>query len=227
MRLGRAGVEERPAGGVHAGLAAFGEAGFDGLAARGELPAQVRGDAGHLGQASAYGRPLQAEVLGELAAQDGLVDVAGGELVAVEGGGVDGRPLPVLAAEQVGDHDVGVQLGVVGAAGTVLERGGDQPVAGDACGAVPVALPAAGAAGDEQLQIVHRLPDRGHVRLADLVGDLRVGQSVEDADALGRGEDDVVAGTSYVDPLVDVRQAPRAGRCRRRRRWRPGRCRRP
>lgn len=148
-----------------------------------KLATQGPGDVADLSEPPSYVGPLDAEAAGQLAPQDCLVDVPGGELVAVERGGVDSAPVAIGTLEQVGDDDVGVQLGVVGATGEVLEGGSDEAFGAGAYGVPALALVTADALGDEQLEVVQGFSDRGEVRRADLLGDLRGGESVDDADA--------------------------------------------
>ena len=87
-----------------------------------------------------------AEAAGELVSEGGLVDGAAGFGVGVGAFAVDGPPA-VFGPHPVDDDDVGVDLGVVGSGGEVVEPGGDISVGFDGAGvhlavAVVVAVPA-------------------------------------------------------------------------------------
>ena len=60
--------------------------------------------------------------LGQLVAQVGLVDVAGGLGVVVDRRVVEPGPAAVRSLGRVGDQDVGVELGIAGARGAVDDR---------------------------------------------------------------------------------------------------------
>ena len=130
--------------------------------------------------------------LGELAAQVGLVEVAGGEPVGLEDRlAVEGPPLAVArAAGHVGDDHVRVQVRLLRARGAVLVGGGDKALA-------VLARDAAGAAADDArlvLEVGERRLPGGGVRLVDRPPGLLVAERVQEADALRDGEDEVEAG---------------------------------
>src|SRR4029079_18831369 len=72
--------------------------------------------------------PLDAERAGQLSAELGLVEVAGGEAVALQDRlAIERAPLAVARAlREVRDDDVGVEVRVLGAARAVLVGGGDE-----------------------------------------------------------------------------------------------------
>ena len=135
LGLGGAGLQHRLGGCGGAFGAGLGHRGFDLRASLGERRQDLGGDAGDLDQALAGRPPVDAELLGELVGEGGAEHRAGGVLGPVEALRVEGGPASVGAAGDVGDQDVGVQVRVAGAAGAVPERGGDEPVAGQAAGA--------------------------------------------------------------------------------------------
>ena len=75
------------------------------------------------------GCQLQPEALGQLVAQLGLVEVAGGLRVAIDRRVVEAGPAAIRPLGRVGHQDVGVELGVPGARGAVAEGGGEEAVA--------------------------------------------------------------------------------------------------
>ena len=115
--------------GEHAGFAVGGqpagggEVGFDGHGPLGERPQLLIGEAGHLPAAVAVRTPGHAELVAEAAAELFLVDRPGRLRPPVQGGGIQSDPSAVIAADQVGDHAVGVELGVALPAGAMHERG--------------------------------------------------------------------------------------------------------
>ena len=78
--------------------------------------------------------PLDAEAAGQLVAQVGLVDVAGGLGVVVDRRVVEAGPAAVRSLGRVGDEDVGVELGVAVARGAMEVGGGEEAVALDELG---------------------------------------------------------------------------------------------
>jgi len=180
--FGGPGRQARRLRGVGPGVPGLGHRFEDLPAPRGERGEQVGGEAGDLGDALDRGGPGDPETLGELPAQHRVVEVRGGQGVAVDGLGVDGGPLPVRAVEQVRDDEVGVQLRVPGAGGAVLEGGDDPPVGGDVVGALPVALVPAQPVSRHRLQVAQRLTDGGPVRIPHRGRHLRVAEPVQDAD---------------------------------------------
>ena len=83
-----------------------------------------------LAQAVAPDVPGEAERC-ELGPQRGAVEGAGGHLPGEEVSPVGGGPATVGALDQVGDDDMGVELGVAGPAGAVPERRADEPLGFD------------------------------------------------------------------------------------------------
>ena len=121
---------------------------------------------------------------GQLGAKLGLVEVAGGEPVALEDRlAVEGAPLAVAGAlRHVRDDHVRVEVRILGAAGAVLVGGGDEP------GRV-LAVHALGAATGHArlvLEVAERRLPRGQMGLVDGAARLLVAERVEQADALRR-----------------------------------------
>src|SRR5581483_7562606 len=98
--------------------------------------------------------PRQA--LADRVAEVGLVEVAGGLGVDVEGAAVEARVAPVGPLGEVGGDDVGVELWVLGAAHPVAVGRGDEALASEAHTTTPAAPNAARLA----LQVGQRLSDR-------------------------------------------------------------------
>ena len=126
--LGAAGVECRGPGGLGGVQAPGRELVLDLAPSGGEQFAELGWDADDLGGAFVDGSPVDAEAAGELVAEVGLVEVAGGAGLPQQRLAVERPPLPVLAVREIRDEHVGVQLRVAGAAGPMRERGGDEPV---------------------------------------------------------------------------------------------------
>jgi hypothetical protein len=165
------------------------------LTALRELPDQLGGYADDFGGALDHGSELQAEALGEEVAEVGLIEVAGGSGVleeACRGNRAPHEPpLGVLHASHVRGHDVGVEEGVARPAGSVVERSGDDTVAGE-----KPTIAAAGASEDGSVFVVaHDLVDRLAMRLANRGSLLVTGQGPEDAHALRGPQGQVVART--------------------------------
>ena len=132
--------------------------------------------------------PFDSEGAAECCAQVCLVEVAGGEAVGLEDGfAVEGSPFAVGALGEVADDDVGVQLRVLGAAGAVLEGGGDEASGVFADHAVSAATGDAGLV----LEVAKGGLPRVDVRLADGPSGAFVTEGVQQADALGGGEHQV------------------------------------
>src|SRR6266498_1023947 len=121
-----------------------------------------------------------------------LVEVAGGESVGLENRlAVEGAPLAVAGpAGHVGDDHVRVQVRVLRARGAVLVGGGDEAGAALADDAV---LALAGHARP-LLEVGERRLPGGEMRLVDGVPYVLAAERVQEADALGGREDEVVAG---------------------------------
>src|SRR5690606_22834518 len=105
-------------------------------AALGEGVAHLGGDAGEVGLASSHVAPLDAEAVGELAAQGGVVDPADGALLVLEEAGVEGEPSAGRVLDLGRDQGVGVQLGVDRPGGVLAEQGGRRASGVDLVGAV-------------------------------------------------------------------------------------------
>jgi hypothetical protein len=102
------------------------------------------------------------ERLGEPATERGLVEVAGGPRVGVQGAAVKRRGAS-FGHRGVGDHCVGVQLGIAGARAPMPKRRNLQAVAAEyTMPATPATRP-----GRVALDIPQRLLDRQVVRFAD------------------------------------------------------------
>ena len=171
--LGGPGEVDGVLGGLGAGEPVLGEVGFDLGAAGGEGVDEWAGDAGDVGEAVLDRVPLDAEAAGELVAQLGVVEVPDGAAPLVERPAVEGGPAVVLGGvDEVGDHDVGVQVRVEVARRPVPEGGADEPVALD--GAVAAGAPPS--LGDRLVDL-ERPGDGDVVGVADLVGDLGVAES--------------------------------------------------
>jgi len=75
-----------------------------------------------------FGEP-DSQPLGELGLEPGVVVLGGHDLGLEHHPAVEGEPLAPFVRQRldlVGDHDVGVQVGVAGAGIAVVERGGDE-----------------------------------------------------------------------------------------------------
>ena len=117
-----------------------------------------------------FGEP-DAEPLGELGLEPGVVVLGGHDLGLEHHPAVEGEPLASFVRQGldlVGDHDVGVQVGVAGAGVAVVERGGDEPGDRD----LPDAALADAGEGDLPLEQADRRPDRCLVGGLDLAGHL-------------------------------------------------------
>ena len=109
-----------------------------------------------------FGEP-DGECFGKSAFQGGVVDLGSGDDGLEQEAPVDGQPAPVEGLHLVRDGDVGVQVGVAGAAVAVGEPGGDQPDHVDLPDAV-VAGPRVEGVGLDEPQCV---TDRGEVGAFD------------------------------------------------------------
>ena len=136
-----------------------------------------------------FGEP-DGEGFGEAAFQGGVVDLGGGDDGLEQEASVDGEPASVEGLDLVRDRDVGVQVGVAGAAVAVGEPGGDQPGHVDLADAV-VAGPGVEGVGLDEPQ---RVADRGEVGAFDGGRGGGFGERPQRRDALDRGEGEVVAG---------------------------------
>jgi hypothetical protein len=197
--LALARLERRHAAGVEAGCSVLGEVLEHLAASAGEGAKRLLRDTGDLGHALHRRRPLDAERAGEFGAEVGLVEVAGGEAVGREDGlAVERPPLPVARAlGHVGDEHVRVQVRVLRTRGAMLVRGHDE--AGGALADDAVSAPASDAG--LRLEVGEgRLPGV-RVGLHDRQPGLFVAEGVEEADALGRAEDEVEAGDGS-EPLL-------------------------
>jgi hypothetical protein len=84
-------------------------------------------DAGQVGDPVLDRPPFDAECAGELVAEVGLVEVAGGLRVLVQESSVEGSPFAVDAFGHVRHQPVGVQMRVPGPARAMPEPRCDQP----------------------------------------------------------------------------------------------------
>ena len=105
-----------------------GERDVDVGAALGEHAEQLVGHAGDLGLAVDDRPPLDAEPVGELGAEDGLVEAAEHPLVPLQVAGVERVPAAVGCLDLGGDDGVGVDLRVVGSRRGLTERRHREPV---------------------------------------------------------------------------------------------------
>lgn len=112
------------------------------------------------------GRPLgepDRQGFAEAAFQGSVVDLGGGDDGLEQEASVDGEPASVEGLDLVRDRDVGVQVGVAGAAVAMGEPGGDQPGHIDLTDAI-VAGPRVEGMGLDEPQ---RVADRGEVGAFD------------------------------------------------------------
>ena len=147
--------------------------------------------------------PAHAEPAGQLVAQVGLEQVAGGLRVLVDRGVVEPGPAAIRPLGRVGDQDVGVELRIAGTGGAVLEGGGEEAVAADELGATvtaprPARLP---------LHVVEGTGQRLALSFADLAGDLGAAERPKQRDGLRRREGEIEAGDRAA--TTDVTQAER------------------
>ena len=150
------------------GLAAAFELGFDLGAAAAERLEQRLGQSVDLADAAADGGEAQAEASDELGAQLRLVEVAAGLSVGVQAPSVERGPAPVGSARHVRHEDVGVQLGVAGAARAVAEGGAEEAVAEQGDGAALAAATHRRVA----LHVAQRRLDGGVVGVAHRAADV-------------------------------------------------------
>lgn len=190
MLLAPARLERRDLRGPSRGLSTRSHQLEDLGAAPGEVIDDRARDAGDIRRAALHRVPADVEPLGQLRAEDGLVEEAAGLRVLVEQPAVQCGPAPVGAERRVGDHDVRVQLRITGARRAVLERRSDEPAAVDHGRAAA----AAACLARRALHVAERLGHRGRVCSPDLAGDVLVGDAEEDAYALRRTERQVEAG---------------------------------
>ena len=101
-----------------------------------EQRAQLGRDADDLGGAFVDRAPGDAETGGELVAELGLVEVAGGAGLPEERTAMQRAPQAVVATGQVRDEHMGVELRIPGPARAVHEPRGDEAVTGDMLDAV-------------------------------------------------------------------------------------------
>ena len=194
LLLGLAGGERRHLAGAGGGLRTGRLE--DLLAALGELAQVGVGEALDLGDAVSDRLPLHAEPLAQLMAEVCLIDVAGGLGVVEDRRVVEAGPAPVGALGRVGDQDMGVELGIAGAGGAVLEGGGEEAVAVDEFLAAGAAAGPAGLA----LQVVEGGCCGVAVGLVDLDRRLVAAECPEQGDGLRGGEGEVEAGDRSLPP---------------------------
>ena len=210
MLLSFAGLERRDLGCVVALLSAAGEFLDDLRAAGRELADHRARDVRQLGHALAWLVPFDAERTGELGAELSLVEVAGGEPVALEDRlAVERTPRAVARGlRHVRDDHVGVEVRVLRPARAVLIGGRDEPAGVLAMDAV------AAATGHARLvfEVAERRLPRRQVRLVDCAAGLLVAERVEEADALRRREDEVEPGDRREPLRLDAGARRSAGR---------------
>ena len=187
--LGRPGDECGRLGRPGAALAGGGHERFDLDATGREGTQHSLGHPLELGHAAGGQPEAHAERLPQPGAQGRLVHEAGRAGVDVDQAGVGGRPGAVVSHGDVGDQDVGVELGVAGARGAVHEGGADEPLRPDA--AKPPGSPAD--AQRPALEVVEGLGDRVGVHGADGGRDVAFGEAVEEGDRFGGREGEVEA----------------------------------
>jgi hypothetical protein len=127
----------------------------------------------------------------------GLVEHAGRAGVIEQWPPVDGLPAPFDGAGEVGGDDMRVEQGISGAAGSVVERGGDHPVGGDPLQRMggPVAAPSVQGVC---LDVCHDGIHGVRVGLADLGSHIVGRERPEHADRLGWSEGEVIAGPGFL-----------------------------
>ena len=154
----------------------------------GERVQELVGGAGDLGLAVDDRLPGDAEGVGELAAQHGLVEGAEHALVAFDVAGVEGQPAAVDSLHLRRDQRVGVELWVVGARGRLAERRHRQ--------AAGVGVEAATVAADARRRAVAlEVGERGAYRGVVGVEEAAVaGERPQHRDRLRGGERGVEAG---------------------------------
>jgi hypothetical protein len=163
------------------------------------------GDAIQVGVTSGGRLPGDPEGPGQLVAERGLVQVAGGLGMPVQRAAVQGRPAPVRALGEVGDQDVGVQQRIPGPAHAMLVAGCQQTAASDSLAAgMPAARPRR-----RPLQVPQRLPDRGVMRGDDRPDDVGSAEGVQQTHALGRAEGQIEPGHRPGTNPVGKRRAGR------------------
>ena len=125
----------------------------------GERLQEDLGDAIQLGHPLVHRAEADTEGIGQAGPKGCLVEEPSRPGVEVEEAGIGCRPGTVLAEGRIGHQDVGVELGVTGPGGPVLEAGSDQPLRSDP------ALSAGPPADSEgiALQIAERVGDRFRV----------------------------------------------------------------
>lgn len=147
--------------------------GVDVAGAAGELFDQRRRHAGDLpggvAVASAWPSfPADAESVGEVVAEDRLVEFGGGNRPRVQRGAVDGAPLAVAGGpDPIADHHVGVQVRVVGAGVVMVEGGRDDTGDVELRDTAPGSLGAAAGSDDLPFQEVEGFRDGGVVGVRD------------------------------------------------------------
>jgi len=157
-------------------------------AAGGEGAQLLRAEALDLGDPVADLLPAHPEPAGQLVAQVGLVDVAGGLRVFVERRVVEAGPAAVGSDRRVGDQDMGVELEVAGARGAVPVGGGEEAPAGDELGRRAAASEAGGA-----LKVGERGLHRGAVGGDHLGAGPAAAERPGEGDRLRRREGEVEA----------------------------------
>ena len=142
---------------------------LDLMASGREQRAQLGRDPGDLGGAFVDRTPGDAETGGELVTELGLVEVAGGAGLPQQRTAMQRPPHAVVAAGQVRDEHVGVELRIPGPAGAVHEPRGDEAVTGDVFDAVDASSGDAGLAFEPAERGVDR-PVVRRAHRADRVG---------------------------------------------------------
>lgn len=187
----------------------LGELLVDLLRARGEHPTQTLGHTRHIGLpvADSEGFPCGAETSGQLGAQRGVVDPADGALLLSQKPRVERQPLAASVLNLGGDHRVGVELRIRGAAGVLTEHRRGHPLRVDLVDAVTTATGQRAVSFEPS----HGGFDRGVVRRSDLGSHPRIlRQRPQHRDRLGCGERRVEAADSALAEAAA--QRPAAGR---------------
>ena len=180
---------------------------FDLPASFRERAAQLLGHAGEFRDSVTHRPPVEAEPGGEFVPQCGLVQVAGGLGVHVQLPAVESRPTAVRPAGEVCDENVGVQMGITGAAGAMPEGRGEEPAA------IGQAMPTRAEPHPTglALHILERLGHGGVVCSAHCTGAFVIAESEQDRHRLRCVERQIERGDTVLglgdEPFTRVRVA--------------------
>ena len=147
--------------------------------------------------------PGDAQTAGELVAQLRVVEMTDGPAPGEQGPRVERRPPLILAGiDEIGDHHMGVQMGLRGTRRSVPVAGGHEPLTVDQPSAAVIATTTR-----NLLEQVERGRDRGIVGVAHLIGRFPVTESMQQRHRLGRAKRGV--NTDHLRHRVAIGQ-PRA-----------------